>query len=75
METYEALLEQGFNNDEIIDLSKITDALGYYLGNEPATINWKAVASLEADMLSQTGKTEKVREFAKRIYNKLKEFS
>ena len=75
METNKTLLEQGFSQDEIDDMAEMTEAILLYFGEKNATINWKVLAIMHADTLVQMGKTQKVREFAARIHEKLKSFS
>lgn len=66
-------LEQGFSQDEINDMRRMNESVLLIFEEKNPTINWKITAILEADMLSQTGKTEKVRKFAAKIYKKLTE--
>ncbi len=69
------LREQGFTEEEIDDLSHLIENILVWLGDEPTTINWKQLAHFEAEKLTQSGKTKKVREYAVRVREKLERFS
>ena len=70
----EMLRMQGFSDDEINDMSHLTDYILRSFSLEPTPINWSRLAKMKADMLSLTGKTAKVREFSKKILESLNQF-
>jgi hypothetical protein len=75
MEFTVTLTKQGFSVEEIKEMERMTSAISWFLSEKNPTLNWKQVAIFEADSLVYFTKSEKVRDFATKVQNKLKQFS
>lgn len=76
MNSYQKILEdRNFSNEEKIEVEKMMQTVLFYFNKkEDQTINWLSVASFQADALSTIGTTQKVKELASQIFEKIKKF-
>jgi hypothetical protein len=74
MEINTTLMNQGFSPEEIEEMERMTSAVLLFLSEDKPTINWGWAAIFEADYLAYSTKSEKVRTFAIKTQNKLRQF-
>lgn len=75
MSTDQVLKIEGFSSEEMAEMGQMTSAVKLFFYEKAPKINWRQVAIFEADHLSQFAQSEKVRDFALRVKNKLSQFS
>ena len=69
------LKKRGFSPQEIEEVRSMLEYILDYVSARESKINWKAVASMNAERLRLEGSTQKVKDFAKEIRDKLEQFS
>ena len=74
MEISNILSNQGFSTEEISEMQPMTSAVSLFFYDKNPSINWSQVAIFEADFLSQFTKSERVKIFALKVQDKLKQF-
>ncbi len=75
MELNTILSNQGFSSEELLEMQPMTSSVALFFSEKDPSINWAQVAIFEADFLSQFAKSDKVRNFAIAVENKIKKFS
>ncbi len=76
MNLYEKILEdRNFSNEEKTEVERMMQTISFYFNKEEIqNVNWLAIASFQADALSITGTTPKIKELASQIFEKIKKF-